>query len=85
MVLLEQRAEFRHVVLRNHGADQRLEQLDVVGLVVLHEPEVEEGDLTSTAEEVVAGMRITVERVHPIDAAENESEDRFRGLVAFAL
>ncbi len=53
--------------------------------VPLHEPEVEEAHAAVAAEQVVAGVRIAVERVQPVDAAEHEPEDRLGRGIALVL
>jgi hypothetical protein len=52
---------------------------------VLDEAEVEEADPAVAMEEVVAGVRVAVESVHPVDAAKHESEDRFGGQITLVL
>ena len=81
----ERRTELRDVVLEHHRADQLLEQRDLRGVVALHQAEVEEGDDAVPAEHVVPGMRVTVERVQAVEAAEHEPEDRFGREVALRL
>ncbi len=39
---------------------------------MLHHAEVQEGDLAAAVEDVVTGMRVAVERVHLVQAAEDE-------------
>jgi hypothetical protein len=41
---------------------------------VLHQAEVEERDLAVAVEQVVAGVRVAVEQVHAVEAAEHEAE-----------
>jgi len=62
--------------------DERFE-LDVGE--VLDQPVVEERDPAAAVEQVVAGVRVAVERVRVIQAAEHEPVDRLRGQVAFLL
>ena len=52
---------------------------------LLDESEVQERDPTTTVEQVVARMRVAVEPVHAIEAAEHEAEQAFTGEVAFVL
>ena len=59
--------------------------MHLVGRVALDQPEVEERDLAAGPEQVVAGVRIAVERVQPVDAAEHEAEDRLGRGVALVL
>ena len=68
-----------------HGPDQAGELLDLVSLEVLHQAEVDEGDPSVIGEEVVAGVRVAVERVLPVEAAENEAIERLGDPVAFFL
>src|SRR5258705_9099861 len=42
-------------------------------------PEIQEGDLPAGAEQVVARVRVAVERVRPVQAAEHEAVDRLGG------
>ena len=65
--------------------DERLEQIHLVGREALDQPEVEEGDPAAGPEQIVARMRIAVERVEAIDASEHESEDRLRRGIALVL
>ena len=85
VVRLDQPAERGDVVLDHERPDERLEQRDVVGRVALHEPEVEERHVPAGPEQVVAGMRIAVERVQPVDAAEHEAVDRLGREIALGL
>ena len=59
--------------------------VDLVGVEPLHEPEVEERHLAARAEQVVAGVRVAVEGVQPVEAAEHEPVDRLGGEVALLL
>ena len=52
---------------------------------LLDEPEVQEGDATVAVEQVVARVRIAVEPVHAVEAAEDESEEALAGEVALVL
>ena len=54
----------------------------LVGAEVLDEPEVEERDLAVAVEQVVARVRVAVEGVHAVEAAEHEAEERLAGEVA---
>ncbi len=58
--------------------------ISVVG-EVLDQPEVEERHPAVTVEQVVAGMRVAVERVHAVQAAEHEAEQHLAGEVALVL
>ena len=84
-VRLERGAELRDVVLEDHRPDELLEQRDLVGLVALHQSEVEEGHDTVAVEQVVARVRVAVERVEAVQAPEHEAEDRLGREVAFLL
>ena len=72
-------------MLDHERADQRLEQRDLARQVALHEPEVEERHLPARPEDVVAGVRVAVERVQPVDAGEHEAVDALAREVAFRL
>ena len=61
------------------------EELDVFGLVTLDEAEVEERHVPPGPEQVIAGMRIAVEGVQLVDAAEHESVDRLAREISFGL
>jgi hypothetical protein len=52
---------------------------------VLHQAEVDEGDPSVVGEQVVAGVRVAVERVLPVEAAENKAVQRLGDPVAFFL
>jgi hypothetical protein len=49
------------------------------------EHEVEEGDLAAGMEQVVARVRVAVERADFVKAAEDETVDRLGGQIPFAL
>ena len=72
------------VVVDRRRLDHRLERVHLVVGEVLDEPEVEERDRAVAVEQVVARMRIAVERVEPVQAAEHEAEDGLAGEVALA-
>ena len=55
------------------------------GVVALDQPEVEERDVPAGPEQVVARVRVAVERVQPVEAAEHEAEDRLGREVALVL
>ncbi len=82
---LERGAELRDVVFEHHRTDELFEELDLLRRVVLHEPEVEERHHTVAVEQVVAGVRVAVERVQAVEAAEHEAVDRLGGEVALLL
>ena len=52
---------------------------------VLDQPEVEEGHPPVGLEQVVARVRVAVERPQPVEAAEHEAVDRLGGQVALVL
>src|ERR1700687_3847109 len=52
---------------------------------MLRQAEIEEGHPPTPLEQVVAWMRITVESMQPVQAAEDEPVDRLRGQVALVL
>ena len=96
LVVAERRVRAQHVDLFGdttelagftieHGPDQAGELLDFVGLEVLHQAEVDEGDPSVVGEQVVAGVRVAVERVLPVEAAENKAVERLGDPVAFFL
>src|SRR3954471_9742523 len=70
-------AELRHVLLDGERLGQRCEQPQFGGGEVLHQSEVEERDAPTGVEQVVARVRVTVERTEPVEAAEHESVDGF--------
>ncbi len=84
-IRFEDSAEPVHVAIDDEALDERLEQVDLGGRVALDEPEVEERHPTAGPEEVVAGVRVAVEGVQPVDAPEDEPKDRFGRVVAFVL
>lgn len=57
----------------------------LVSRKIFDQTEVEKGDLASTVEEVVPGMRIAVERAHRVEAPEYKSEHGFGNRIAFVL
>ena len=67
------------------GRDHPLEHVDLRRAEVLHQPEVEERHLAAGLEEVVARVRVAVEGVEAVQAAEDETEDRLGGEVALGL
>ena len=83
--LLDDRAELGDVVVDRRRLHHVGEHVHLVGGEVLHEPEVEERHAPVAVEQVVAGVRVAVERPHPVQAAEHETEDRLGGEVAFVL
>ena len=52
---------------------------------VLHQPEVEERDAPVAMEQIVARVRVAVERVHPVQAAKDEPEEHFAHSIAVLL
>ena len=64
------------------ASHHRREHLQLGVAEVAHEPEVEERDPPVAVEQVVARVRIAVERAHPVQAAEHEAEQRLAGEVA---
>ena len=67
------------------GLDHPGEHGDLVGAEVADEPEVEERDPPVAVEQVVAGVRVAVEGLHPVQAAEDEAEQHFADQIALAL
>jgi hypothetical protein len=65
--------------------DHRGQRLHLLGREVLDQAEVEEGDPAAAVEQVVARVRIAVERVRLVQAAEHEAVDRLRGQVPLGL
>ena len=59
--------------------------VDLVRVEPLHQAEVEERHLAARAEQVVAGVRVAVEGVQAVEAAEHEAEDGLGGEVALLL
>ena len=70
------------VVVDRRRLHQPGEHGDLVGAEVADEPEVEERDPPVAVEQVVAGVRIAVERLHPVEAAEHEAEQPLADQVA---
>ena len=52
---------------------------------MLDQPEIQEGDPAAGMEQVVPRVRVAVERVRPVQAAEHEAVDRLGGQVALGL
>ena len=77
--------ERRGVVVDGRRLHQSGEHGDLVGAEVADEAEVEEGDPPVAVEQVVAGVRVAVERLHPVEAAEHEAEQSLADQVALAL
>ena len=67
------------------GPHHRLEHVELGVAEVAHEAEVDERDAPVAVEQVVARMRIAVERAHPVQAAEHEPEQPLAGEVALLL
>ena len=81
---LDDPPERRYVVFVRGGSDHADERGDLLFVESLDQSEVEEGDLAVAMEQVVAGVWVAVESVHPVQAAEHESEQALTDQVAFA-
>ena len=68
-----------------HGADQPGELFDLVGVEVLHQSEVDEGHPAVGGEQIVAGVRVAVEGVLPVEATEHEPVEDLGDAVAVVL
>src|SRR4051812_594418 len=68
-------AELRHVLLERKGLRHVGQQPQLARGEALHQPEIEERHAPARVEQVVAGMRVAVERAEPVEAAEHESVD----------
>ena len=64
------------------ACDHRRERGQLGVAEVRDQPEVEERDRAVAVEQVVAGVRVAVERAHPVEAAEHEAEQGLAGQVA---
>jgi hypothetical protein len=65
--------------------DHRGQRLHLLGREVLDQAEVQEGDPPAAVEQVVARVRIAVEGVRLVQAAEHEAVDSLRGQVPLGL
>ena len=83
--VLDDPPEGRSIVVERGGLDHADERCHLVLGEVLDQSEVEEGDPPALVEQVVAGMWITVEPVHAVQAAEHEAEQALAGEVALVL
>src|SRR5204863_8710962 len=71
--------------LEHHGAAGTEESVNLRLGEPAYEPEVEECDLSPGPEQIVARVRIAVETVEAVQAAVDESVDRFGREIAFLL
>ena len=78
-------AEALRVVVHAQVLDHRDQRPELVVGEVLDQPEIQEGDPPAGVEQVVPRVRVAVERVRPVQAAEHEPVDRLRGQVALVL
>jgi hypothetical protein len=65
--------------------DHRGQRLHLLGGEVLDQAEVQERDPAAAVEQVIARVRVAVEHVRLVQAAEHEAVDRLRGQVALGL
>jgi len=72
-------AEAVRVVVHAQVLDHRDQRSELAGGEVLHQPEIQEGDLPAGMEQVVPRVRVAVERVRPVQAAEHEAVNRLGG------
>jgi hypothetical protein len=78
-------AEPLGILVHAQVLDHRGQRLHLLGGEVLDQAEVQERDPAAAVEQVVARVRIAVEGVRLVQAAEHEAVDRLRGQVAFGL
>jgi hypothetical protein len=78
-------AEPLGIVVHAQVLDHRGQRLHLLVGEVLDQAEVQEGDPAAAVEQVVARVRVAVERVRLVQAAEHEAVDRLRGQVALGL
>jgi hypothetical protein len=78
-------AEALRVVVHAQVLDHRDQRPEFVTGEVLDQPEVQEGDPPAGEEQVVPRVRVAVERLRPVQAAEHEAVDRLGGQVALGL
>jgi len=83
--VLHSAAEALRVVVHAQVLDHRDQRLELVVGEVLDQPEVQERDPPAGVEQVVPRVRVAVERVRPVQAAEHEAVDRLGGQVALGL
>src|ERR1700737_910181 len=82
---LERMPERLVVLLENDEPDGVLQRREVIPGESLGQPEIQERHSSSTMEQVVARMRVAVEGVETVQAAEDKSIDRLRGEVFLPL
>ncbi len=82
---LDDPAVLPDVPVEDHRLEHRGDEVHLVRIEALHQPEVEERHLAARLEQVVARVGIAVEGVQSVEAAEHEAEDRLGGQVALLL
>src|SRR6266568_1953111 len=82
---LQRMAEAVGVVVEDEKPDSVHQRRQVVVAEGLGQPEVKEAHAAAAVEDVVARVRVAVEGVDPVQAAEHKPVDRLRGQVALAL
>ena len=83
--ILQAGPELLGLVVHAQRADHVDERPQVLAGEVLDQPEVQERDPAAAVEQVVARVRVPVERVHLVQAAEHEPVDRLPGQVTLLL
>jgi hypothetical protein len=78
-------AETLRIVVHAQVLDHRDQRPQLIGGEVLDQPEIQEGNPPAGMEQVVPRVRVAVERVRPVQAAEHEAVDRLGGQVALGL
>ena len=78
-------AEGLGLVVHAQAAGHLHQRLQLGQREVLDQAEIEEGDPAAAVEQVVARVRVAVERMCLVQAPEHEPVDRFRGQVALLL
>jgi hypothetical protein len=78
-------AETLRIVVHAQVLDHRDQRPELVVGEVLDQPEIQEADLPARTEQVVPRVRVAVERVRAVQAAEHEAVDRLGGQVALGL
>jgi len=78
-------AEALRVTVHAQVLDHRDQRPELAGAEVLDQAEIQEGDPAAAMEQVVSRMRVAVEGVRLVQAAEHEPIDGLGGQVAFGL
>jgi hypothetical protein len=78
-------AETLRVAVHAQVLDHRDQRPELAGAEVLDQAEIQEGDPAAAVEQVVPRMRVAVEGVRLVQAAEHEPVDGLGGQIAFGL